>query len=201
MARFPLKENDVAVLAGELISGLSAHLEIYPAPPVSAEDLQNAVADFETKKQAALDAAAAAEQATADKNAAFEAMKKLMKSDIRYAENTVGDDDAKLRLIGWRAKHSARAVAAAGQCEMLKILDEGPGSITLQWKKPAEGGKPAAYKIERRKSGGQWELAGMELGTKAALASQPRGEELEYRVIAVNRTAEGPASNTVTAIL
>nr|VFK44878.1 MAG: hypothetical protein BECKTC1821E_GA0114239_10419 [Candidatus Kentron sp. TC]VFK50165.1 MAG: hypothetical protein BECKTC1821D_GA0114238_10935 [Candidatus Kentron sp. TC]VFK59007.1 MAG: hypothetical protein BECKTC1821F_GA0114240_102827 [Candidatus Kentron sp. TC] len=37
--------------------------------------------------------------------------------------------------------------------------------------------------------------------TKIALAGQERGKELEFRVAAVNKSGEGMASNTVTAVL
>ena len=38
--RFPSRENDIAVLAEDLIAGLSEHTEFFPSPPVTTEELQ-----------------------------------------------------------------------------------------------------------------------------------------------------------------
>ena len=37
--------------------------------------------------------------------------------------------------------------------------------------------------------------------TEATLVAQPRGAELEYRIIAVNKAGESPPSNTVEVVL
>jgi len=37
--------------------------------------------------------------------------------------------------------------------------------------------------------------------TEATLVEQPKGKELEYRVIAVNKADEGQPSNTVMVVL
>ena len=42
---------------------------------------------------------------------------------------------------------------------------------------------------------------GTAIETEATLVDQPKGAELEYRVIAINKTAEGQASNTVMVVL
>ena len=41
--RFPSRENDIAVLAEDLIAGLSEHTEFFPSPPSTAEELQASV--------------------------------------------------------------------------------------------------------------------------------------------------------------
>ena len=38
--RFPSRENDIAVLAEDLIAGLNEHTEFFPSPPVTTEELQ-----------------------------------------------------------------------------------------------------------------------------------------------------------------
>jgi hypothetical protein len=43
-----------------------------------------------------------------------------MKSDIRYAENTVDFDDDKLKLIGWAGKAAATPLAIPGQVRSLE---------------------------------------------------------------------------------
>jgi hypothetical protein len=83
------------------------------------------------------------------------------------------------------------------------VLRQGAGWLTLDWKKPVDGGAPASYKIERRDltDGGAWTLVGIAIETEVTLNNQKRGKELEYRIIAVNKAGEGEPGNTVTALL
>ena len=37
--------------------------------------------------------------------------------------------------------------------------------------------------------------------TESTLLDQPKGKELEYRIIAINKSGEGSPSNTVMAVL
>ena len=71
----------------------------------------------------------------------------------------------------------------------------------LRWKSPVEGGKPAFYKIQRQAEGSSWEDAGTSTNTEQLMSNQPRGVEVDFRVIAVNRAGEGPPSATITVVL
>ena len=55
---------------------------------------------------------ATAKEATVAKEAALVALEEAMKTDIRYAENTVDFDDAKLNLIGWGGKKAPTSLLA-----------------------------------------------------------------------------------------
>ena len=60
----------------------------------------------------------------------------------------------------------------------------------------------AAYKVQRRLRGsGDYQDVATAILTEATLVDQPRGAELDYRVIAVNKAGDGPESNTVEAVL
>jgi len=202
MATFPLREADVVVLAEEMISGFTDNPLVYPAPPVAALDLTTAKTAFTTAMNAAVAAKAAAEAAVDTKDAALEDLEDAMKSDIRYAENTVGDDDAKLKLIGWGAKKSPTALTAPGQTLSLTVPSQGDGAVSLAWKAPADGGSPAAYKVMRReRPAGPWEDVATAVIAEAQLADQPKGLELEYQIIAVNKAGEGEPSNTEMVVL
>jgi hypothetical protein len=63
------------------------------------------------------------------------------------------------------------------------------------------GGRVAFYRIQRRTAGGQWEDFATATRTSHHLTEQPRGAELEFRVIAQNRAGVGMPSATVTAVL
>ena len=155
-----------------------------------------------TAKNAAVAAMAAAEQATADKDEVLQALTDKMRADLRYAENTVDFDDEKLKLLGWGGRKAKTSLEAPGQVRVLEAPRQGEGWIFLDWKEPSDGGKVAAYKVERRECpAGPWLDASMSIESEVTFSGQERGKELEYRVIAVNKAGEGEPSNTVMAVL
>ncbi|MCK4998927.1 MAG: fibronectin type III domain-containing protein [Anaerohalosphaera sp.] len=202
MARFPKTEADTMALATNMMSGLSANVAIYPAPPVSVIDLAMAMNGYGTAKNDQNAALAAAEQATIDKDLAFETLSDGMKTDIRYAENTVNYDDAKLKLIGWGGRKASAALTAPGQTRLLEAPKQGDGWLFIDWKEPIDGGTVAAYRIMRReRPAGPWEDVGTAVISEATLVEQPKAIELEYKVVAVNKAGEGESSNTVMVVL
>jgi len=55
-----------------------------------------------------------------------------------------------------------------------------------------KSGTPAAYKVMRReRPEGPWEEVATAVITEATLVEQPRGKELEYRIVAVNKAGNG----------
>jgi len=202
MARFPRTEPEVIALAQSMVSGLTDNAAVYPAPPVAPLDLTTLVSAYTTAKNAAIAAAAAAEDATATKDDALEDLADAMKSDIRYAENTVDYDDDKLKIIGWAGKKTPTALQPPGQTRLLEAPRQGDGWVFLDWKAPIDGGAPSAYKVMRReRPAGAWEDVATAVITEATLVEQPKGKELEYRIIAVNKAGEGEPSNTEMVVL
>ena len=145
---------------------------------------------------------AAAEDATTAKDEALEELVKAMKSDIRHAENTVDYDDDKLKLIGWAGKKTKTPLAPPGQARLLEAPRQGEGWVFLDWKAPAEGGRPRTYKVQRRlRSDGSWQDVATAILTEATLVEQPEKTELEYRVVGINKAGQGQPSNTINVIL
>ncbi len=148
------------------------------------------------------DARAAAQQATDTKDAGLDELTDARKAVLRYAEDTVDYDDAQLTLLGWGGKAAPVALQAPGQARTLEIVQQGEGWVSLDWKKPADGGAVASYKIERReRPAGDWMLISLALESEATLNNQERAKDWEYRVIAVNKAGEGIPSNTVDAVV
>ena len=202
MARFPKPEAEIIALAQSMVSGLTDNAAVYPAPPVAPLDLTTLVNAYTTAKNAAIAAQAAAEDATASKDDALENLVDAMKSDIRYAENTVDFDDDKLKLIGWAGKKAPTPLAPPGQARLLEAPRQGEGWVFLDWKAPVDGGAPSAYRVMRReRPAGPWEDVATAVITEATLVDQPRTKELEYRIIAVNKAGEGEPSNTEMVVL
>ena len=203
MANFPRPEADIKVLAQNIITGLSGDGNPhFPNPPVTPADLQTLLDTFISLGDEQVAAQAAAQQATEAKHAALEELITAMKSVLRYAENTVQGNNAKLATLGWSGKADPTPLEAPGQPRLLEAPRQGQGWLRLDWKVPAEGGAPAFYRIERRKlPSGAWEAAGTSLETEVTLNNQERGKEWEYRVVAVNKAGEGEPSNTRAAVL
>ncbi len=76
----------------------------------------------------------------------------------------------------------------------------------LDWKQPADGGKAAAYKVQRRVVGSEpvgdrWNDIAMAILSEITLVAQPQRTQLEYRVIAVNKAGDGSPSNVAEVVL
>jgi hypothetical protein len=202
MARFPITEADIVALAQAMESGLADNAAVYPAPPVAPLDLSALISAYTAAKNAAIAAQAVAEDATTSKDEALDDLADAMKSDIRYAENTVDFDDDKLKLIGWAGRKERTPLAPPGQARLLEAPKQGEGWVFLDWKAPIDGGAPAAYKVMRReRPEGPWEEVATAVISEATLVEQPRGKELEYRIIAVNKAGDGEPSNTAMVVL
>ena len=202
MARFPRTEAQIKALAQNIATGLTANPADFPTPPVAVLDLQAQLDSLITLCDAQVAALASAEQATETKTAGLEELVTAMKADLRYAEDAVNYDDAKLTALGWGGRAAATALEPPGQPRSLEAPQQGEGWIFLDWKKPADGGAVAAYKIERReRPTGDWMLVNMAVESEATLNNQERGKDWEYRVIATNKAGESTPSNTVAAVL
>jgi len=202
MARFPKKEAEIIALAERLVSGFRSNLALFPAPPVIWPILNVKRNIYYGARNAMLAKQAAAEQSIADKDTAIEELINALKSDIRYAENTVNFDDDKLKLIGWSGNQTPTALAPPGEVRQLEAPKQGDGWVFLDWKAPVDGGTPSAYRVTRReRPAGAWEDVATAVISEATLVEQPKGKELEYCIIAVNKAGEGEASNTAMVVL
>ena len=202
MARFPDREAEVKALAQNIVTGLAANAADFPSPPVASAALAALLDSFITLCDEQVAAQAAAEQVTATKNAGLEELVTAMRADLRYAEDAVNYDDAKLTALGWGGIAAPTALQPPGQPRALEAPRQGEGWVFLDWKQPVDGGKVAAYKIERReRPAGDWMLVSMAIDSEATLNNQERGKDWEYRVIATNKAGEGTPSNTVAAVL
>ena len=202
--RFPHREPDILRLANDIAAGLAANAEVFPAPPYSPEDFENALGVHDGNREAQIMSRATAMQATAAKDESLGTITDMSKSVLRYAENHTRANDGKLQLLGWGGRRSrAQTITEPpGQARTLEIMREGPNWVYLDWKEPMEGGQVTAYRLQRRKrEGGDWTDVGMSVDSEITLNGQGTGIEYEYRVMAVNSAGEGPASNIARAVL
>jgi hypothetical protein len=202
MARFPKSEAEIRTLGNDLVSGLRTHVDDFPNPPVPPDELEATLNEYVEAREAAGSATGAATEAIAVKQEKLEALTDQMKSNLRYAENTVKYDNGKLEKLRWGGRGSSTPLDAPGQVQSLTAPREGAGWIFLEWQAPLDGGTPGAYRIQRRLfENPEWEEAGMSMDTTALLRGQLRGVTWLYQVIAVNKAGEGVPSYNVTAVL
>ena len=196
--RFPLAEAEIVVLSRSIAGGLTNHPDKFPRPPAVPETLNTALAAFQSLKMAAINAQAAALEATAAKREALEELITLMKGDLRYAEMITQRDDTLLKFLGWSAPRPRVPQPAPGQPGNLIVADLTETHLTLRWQVPSTGGRVLAYGIHRRpRTENTWREVATALEPTATLTDQPRDVELEYRVVAMNRSGSGMGSNSV----
>nr|VFK25307.1 MAG: hypothetical protein BECKLPF1236A_GA0070988_104642 [Candidatus Kentron sp. LPFa]VFK36202.1 MAG: hypothetical protein BECKLPF1236C_GA0070990_105201 [Candidatus Kentron sp. LPFa] len=183
--RFPAEEDKIPALGRE-VSRLEANKDLFPNPPIEPEKLDLLEQACIDATEAAVAAHTAAERATAIKHAAFITYADNIKTELRYAENTVDFDDIKLKTLGWGGRKGRTPLAPPGRALDLAIVEIGRGRISLRWARP-DGGKVATYKILRRDraADGDWRNEGVALATEITLAGQEQGKELEYGVVSM----------------
>jgi len=127
------------------------------------------------RRSASVAASAQAKIETAAKVEAFQELKDLMKSNLRYAESRHKRDDAQLQYLGWGARRPRTPRTAPGAVRLLVMAAETEHGVTMTWKKPADGGPVAAYKVQRRRRHqGDWADVGATTDRTITLENQER---------------------------
>ena len=201
MARFPETEPQIAALAMRIAQGLSAAREDFPSPPVSGQELQAQLDAFHADQAAVVAAKARTRELTATKKKSLKSLTASMKAILRYSEIMARKDPKRLTMLGWGPPKAPTALTAPGEVRDIAIRKEGDTWLLLAWKAPRKGGEVAAYQVQRRTGGKPWEDVATSTETQQLLNHQPRGAELEFRVMALNRVGSSPPSATVTAVL
>ena len=202
MPTFPTREADVVSLGKQVISGIREHADDFPAPPFGADELEAYIDTFQQRSDAAGLAQGAAAEAVDEKGAALETLTASLRAVLRYAEDAVQYDSGKLKNIGWNGRKRRSELEVPGQAGILETRREGPGWIYLEWKRPTEGGRVAAYHIQMLKEGEkEWQDLTTCFDRMVVLTDLERGVELKFRVVSGNKAGRGVPSNDVTAVL
>jgi hypothetical protein len=185
-----------------MLHGLAENAEDFPESPVSVEVLHEALLRFNAAKDAAASADGAAAEAHDVKRDAVADLSDKMKHVLRYAEIAVRNDEAKLKNIGWSGPREPAKAAPPGAPRSLEVKSQGRGWVYLDWKGPNEGGSVSAYRVlSRTSSETEWKELVLCFESMTVLTDQPKGVDVEYHVIAMNKAGEGPASNLITVVL
>ena len=202
MRRFPRREAEVAELARQIVAGLIENPDDFPSPPIPPGEFQKALDSYQEAYFETVEARAALAKAVKAKDETLRNLIRGMKLELRYAEYAVNHNNSKLRALGWRKRKEPSPMLPPGQATNLEVKREGPGWVSLDWKKPKDGGPVAFYLVMVRHHGkGDWREACRHFETEIVLKEQERGVELEYCIVTVNKAGEGLPSNAVTALL
>ena len=142
MARFPDREAEIKALAQSIITGLTGNPD-FPDPPVSPAELQAELDSFISLCDTQTADLAKAQQSTEAKQAGRDLLTDSMKSELRYAEDAVDGNNAKLAALGWGGKAAPTHLQPPGQPRTLDAPRQGAGWLLLDWKTPADGGQTA----------------------------------------------------------
>jgi hypothetical protein len=201
MAIFPKTEDSVSRLVMQMVNGLNQHSDLYPSvSEVSKTALMQAYAFYNDAKNSRDTARAAARSATTAKNNAQAALEEQMRKTIHLAEHDCIESPDDLGYIGWGPRKDPNPLAKPGNPSGLRQVYEGAGTITLEWDKAKNGGHPSSFYVERsdQPTGGgipgPWTLIATSYGTTISLLNQPRGIEMQYRIIATNATGDSMPS-------
>ena len=204
MAQFPRRESDVLALANAVVDGYTAYPAEFPNSDVAT--LTTVREDYKSARLTQICLVAAAKLATDEKDVKLEALADLMRVQLEQSEVDVAANPDALRLIGWGPDAPGQPSRPPGQPRALAATDQGPGTLVLDWKPPTPG-PVRTYVVERREQpvgGGAfsaWQQVGVSLTPEAHLTNQPRNQQLEYRVRAVNLAGQSAPSNTVALVL
>jgi hypothetical protein len=191
-----------------MIGGYTEHAAMFPNSDVAL--LQGLRDAYNTTTAAQTEAMAKSQLATEAKQAALNQLHAVIKQQLKLSQIDSADNPENLNYIGWGPRTAAQSIEAPGQPLTLKSVDEGAGTLLIEWKRPARGsgGPVRTYIIERREltidetgDWGEWRQAAISLQTRASLKDQPRGVQLEYRIKAINKAGESQPSNTIAVVL
>ena len=201
--KFPGTINGKMALAQDMVHGFEENTDVYTKPPIDVAAQKARITSVQGKINAVTQMEAALKAARQDRDDEIDLMEDEMGENIDYAEFVAKGDDAKLRLISWSGRAEPQKLEKPGQSKLLEIVKQGAGWFKCDWKDPSEGGKVQVYKIMRRvvKDGGDMKEAGSSLVSEASIFDQPRGVELEYAVVGVNKAGESEPSNSITITL
>ncbi len=200
MPTFPRTEVEIIALAQLVAEGLGRMAEDFPSPPISANDLQASITEYTVELNATIEADMASKARHAAKDKAFEATVDGVKRILKYAEATAKSPE-KLEGLSWSRRRDKTPLKVPGEVRNIAMGNQGENWVVLSWNPPVEGGLTAAYQIQRKQANGAWEDAGVATETEYVVANQPRGVDLSYHVIAVNKAGRGQPSGVVTAVL
>jgi hypothetical protein len=204
MPVFPTTESEIQSLARQMLGGY----ELHPAdfPHVNRIHLQMVTMIYMAAARQQQKWLAIEKKKRAARVRSLAELKRVMKECLKKSQVDVAAQPLKLRLIGWGPRRLPESLAGPGCPGSLQLCADGPGTVTLHWRKPISGGAVGSYRIERstQQTGsrpGAWTLIAAAYDETITLKDQPRGGELHYRVLAANAAGMSRPGNIAVVAL
>ncbi len=204
MAVYPRLDADIAALAREIVNGANDHPELFPS--IDPAELAGELAEYQLALQELHTARAAAQRATALKDARVASLNAALKKALKQGQADCIAQPGNMVLIGWGSRAAPTPITAPGTPTNLRSNTQGFGTVSFNWDKPKSGGTVRNYSLYRTmvdpESGlAQWSLVGFYYTNEITVENQPRSVQLYYMVNAVNAGGTGPNSNTLAVVL
>ena len=204
MPKFPRRETDVLALVDNMIDGFKTNTGLFPNSNYAT--IEKLRVSYQNAKAEQSKALTAAQNATDVKYSKLDALTAAMKKEIEEAQIDTAGDTVKMELLGWGDRIPFLPSDPPGPPRALDFTIQGPSAIFLDWKAPGRGsgGVVRLYVIERRTRSpkntpyGPWEEIEETLDSEAMLTNQPRGVQVEYRVIAANTGGHSAPSAAIS---
>ena len=205
MGKFPTKDADTTTLCRKMIIGYTT----YPADfsHADVQTLQGDLTLFDDGAMAVTNAKAALKAAAQLFKTYRTRLRKNMMAQGKQSQLDTNNNPAKLAEIGWTPPSPKTPVVQPGEPRDFTAVVQNTTSVQFSWKAPAKGsgGKVRDYRIDRRESTGgtmynDWHELVVVTGKKTLIRDQPRGVQLEYRVVAMNNGGEN-GSKPVAVVL
>ncbi len=196
----PRTEAGRIALAQQIENGLGTNTNLADSP-IDKTAFSAMLAAFLAKRDAIMVKEAALKVDHGEKDDLEDDLVEAMQRVINYLDSLTGSDAVELASIGWGSAPEP-SKQPPGQPRTLEILSQNDATLVIDWKSNSDGGRAASYRIERReRPAGAWETCWATNLTEAVLLNQPRGLELEWRVVGYNSNGDSIPSNTVAATL
>lgn len=199
--RYPEKEDERIALSRAIFSGLTKNSGVFPNPPITIANGEAKIAEYDADRADADDKTAQAQLAIQKKDATLDQIDDNSKTVLSWAERLTGDDDAKLKLLGWGARRPPVKMPPPSQPTYFEILKQGDGWGYFDWKEPKGGGKVASYILRRSEDGENFTDVKTVIPSEVTVYDQPTGKKLWFHVVAINGAGESEASNSVVVAL
>jgi len=201
---FPTSEPQIIALSDRMFNGYFWHAADFPN--VNRFKLMSRRNAYIFTKRALVQAQAKLRIETRNRKSKLAELKRIMKDCLRRATVDAANSPEKLKLIGWSANNKPQPAEIPAQPLNLLLAAAEDRNILLKWDRPAGGGPVRNYLVERRQllSGSDftdWTIVKSSYQTQVGLTQQPTGQQLEYRIKAVNTAGISFPSNTAAVIL
>lgn len=199
--KVPRKEAELVALVEVMIGGLKVDPKIFTDPPLTFEQLTNAINKINLSVDKVAQKKSDYHKAIKEKNANLNALYNNAREIAEYCYRISKNNQVILAKVGLTPRAVKQSVESPGQCRSFTVVKQEIDSATFKWKEPIAGGKIRAYIIQRKESkapADTWINLWMEIGKEVEIKKQPSGVFLDYRVRSLNKSGIGESSNTVT---